>query len=136
MLSSKPTFQEDENGCGVACVAFVLGRSYAHVKHHFFDGLFGDASEGGGGYCRRSMKEALRRAGWTPIGRYRVLHANERINIERVPDGAIGLFKWADGTLHYMVRVHRSRWMDPLWRQNFRRSVPRTWRLVGFLEIG
>ncbi len=107
-------------GCGVACVAFVLGVKYGTARP-MFHGLRGDPLVRG--YSRRALVAALRRGGrsYAVHGFGAVPAASNRS--ARIPDGAIVFVR--DATYpygHYFVHASR-RWMDPL-RPALRRQLP------------
>lgn len=141
-----PVPQLEEWGCGVACVAYVVGTTYQDARTRLFRGVRGDASSGLG-YTRSALVEALARGGSTyracrfPTGR----RGEGRAGL--VPVGGI-LFvhappfgRWG----HYVVRCPVG-WMDPLdadWKRDapwvpsstgrIRRSLPPDWYAMSFL---
>lgn len=56
-----PVIQEDDYGCGVACVANILNCSYSKALTYFTDGERKAQTEG---FYMQDMCEALRNAGW------------------------------------------------------------------------
>ena len=114
-------------GCGVACVAFVVGRSYANALQ-LFSGFWGDPHRRG--YGRRTLVAALRRAGESYVVRgFGRVPPDERARWA-FPEGSI-VFVRDDGDYrvgHYLVRVG-TYWMNP-WDGAYRRALPapaRSW---------
>lgn len=97
----KPVRQEDPLGCGIACVAFVLGMSYKRAKRRFSRPA---EAERRGFFCKDIVR-ALGRGG----RRYRT----ERCGNRRA-DGTIVFIRrsarYPAG--HYLVKSRKG-WMDP-----------------------
>jgi len=58
----KPIRQEDSMGCGVACVAFIVGKSYKTTKNNLLKNRQKALKQG---YLCKELVEALKRAGLT-----------------------------------------------------------------------
>lgn len=119
--------QEHLMGCGIACVAFVCGVSYAVARRRYFRGL-GDADRRG--YLCRHIVTALSAAG----RRYNYRYLKQRM---RYPPGTTVFIRRSKRypVGHYLVKTERG-WMDP-WlnfdsaacairkaRSGFRRRLP------------
>lgn len=126
-------------GCGVACLAFVLDRSYRTARRRIIKAT-GRCDDRTNGITRKQLFETLNAS---QVFYRRAVH---RGPAEAIPSGAIVLVERfpKDHSKHYVVR-HGVRWMDPLgrgkakkeqpceaWRTPravFRRSLPKSWRL-------
>lgn len=100
---SGPVTQEDIAGCGIACVAFVCGRSYGYAKGRYFKGL-GSPTKG---YLCRDLVKALSRSGRG----YSYRHARQG---DRFDNGTI-IFIKRSGRYpagHYLVKTRRG-YMNP-----------------------
>ena len=102
--TGKPVVQEDPMGCGIACVAFICGVSYATAKRRYFRGL-GDADRRG--HLCREMAETLARAGRN----YSYAYLKRRM---RYPLGTIVFIRRSKRypAGHYLARSAQG-WMDP-----------------------
>ena len=99
----KPVTQEDMFGCGVACVAFILEKSYADAKKRYFRGndlksvglfcrdLVKALKKGGRGYDFKKVKGKIR----FKVGDIVFVKRSKRF-----PAG------------HYLIKVKEG-WMDP-----------------------
>jgi hypothetical protein len=96
--------QQDEYGCGAACVASILGISYGRAVE-----LLGkDPDTSPYGYGGRQIRHAL--------ARFDVTYRNRRlskIGLDNIPVGSL-VFAKPKGYGHYLVRTLDG-WMDP-WR--------------------
>jgi hypothetical protein len=109
----KPVSQEDTFGCGIACVAWITGRSYKQAKSLYFKDM-GSASSRG--YFCRDLVAALAMA----KKRYSYRYVKGRI---RFNENSIVFIKRSKRypAGHYLVKTERG-WMDP-WI-NFSRRNP------------
>jgi hypothetical protein len=98
--------QKDPMGCGIACVASLLGVSYAYAKRRYFIGVPGRPEVLGrsNGFTRSAIVQALSNAGL----RYR----RSRV----IADLSPGCIVFVRGHLylvgHYLLRTSAG-WMDP-----------------------
>ncbi len=102
-----PVVQEDDYGCAVACVAFVLDISYGRALKLFSQGK--SRVQVGGDFYVREIAAILNSQGLCYKQRYIKSHKKKHI----VREGTIILTarnkRYATG--HYLVR-HNGRWMD------------------------
>ena len=107
LLKLKPKSQEHAMGCGLACVAFLTGKSYRHVLRQVDNPAYAWTR---GFYCPELV--ALL-AGFNLHYTWRKVKSSEII--ESFPNGAI-LFikpgvKYPNG--HFVVKVAARRYMNP-----------------------
>lgn len=97
--------QEDEMGCGVACVAFATNRSYQQVVS-----IMGQEKARTTGFRLKEMVDALGSCGLN----YRFKHVKPKIRQSIYQEGIIVFIKrsrkYPYG--HYLIR-HQGIWMDP-----------------------
>ncbi len=118
----KAVTQEDAMGCGIACVAFVIGRSYRTTQHNYFR----ERKPSTKGYYCFELTRALSRAGL----KYSYKRVKGNLNAK---EGSIVFIekggRYPGG--HYLVKV-KSGWMNP-WinfpdirkpRSGFTKSLP------------
>jgi len=101
----KPVVQKDAMGCGLACIAFVVGKSYEQIV-----GIAGrEKAKNRGFYCRE-LVAILDRSGY--FYQYRYLKPRLRKIIYR--DDVIVFIKRSKKYPfgHYLVR-YQNLWMDP-----------------------
>ena len=100
----KAVRQEDSMGCGVACVAFVLGKSYKSTKANLIKNRQKALKQG---YLCKELVDALKRGGLMYTYSY-LKHVPKYKNLtiafikrnRKFPKG------------HYLVKTNRG-WMDP-----------------------
>ncbi|MBI2327175.1 hypothetical protein HYU92_02545 [Candidatus Curtissbacteria bacterium] len=121
----KPVKQEDSLGCGVACMAFILGINYQNSLNFFKDGR--KKANKAGFFCREIVM-ALEKAGL----RYEYKYIKPKIKKKIYKPNTIVFLrrskKYPSG--HYLCRAD-NKWMDP-WinfpveekKAGFRRSLP------------
>lgn len=110
-------------GCGVACVAARIGRSYfATYRRHFRGKVTGDDAHRG--YARTAIIAALADAGLAYVLRRFAEKSTQRRRrqADRSPEGTI-VFVTVGRVGHYLLR-HRNGWMDRL--KGFTRRLPRS----------
>ena len=100
----KPVRQEDSMGCGIACTAFVTGKSYQETKNELFKNRKKASKRG---YLCKEMVYALKKARLTYTYHYlkhQLKYQNSTIvfikRSKRFPYG------------HYLVKTSKG-WMDP-----------------------
>ncbi len=101
---TKPIRQEDGMGCGVACVAFIVGQSYKKTKNDLIKNRQKALKQG---YLCKELVDALKRVGLTYTYHYlkRPLKYRDSMIVfikrsKRFPRG------------HYLVKTSMG-WMDP-----------------------
>lgn len=113
--------QEDSMGCGVACVAFVLGKSYRGVKLNLIKNRQKALKQG---YLCKELVDSLKRGGLTYAYRY-LKH------VSKYKDSTIVFIKrnrrFPRG--HYVVKTERG-WMDPWINMDLNIDVRRS--IAGF----
>lgn len=99
----KAITQKDSMGCGIACIAFILGDDYESAKKYFKD--LGDANKNG--FLCRDLVLVLAKKGY----KYDYHYLKRRIKFN---EGTIVFVKrskrYPEG--HYLVKTKRG-WMDP-----------------------
>jgi hypothetical protein len=140
-----PVPQRGPMGCGIACVAYIVGASYMATKSRYFMSAIvpvGDDQKRG--YTRRALRSALKHAGNdVDEHRYRAAWSLTRDQkVDMIPAGSIILVEryHGDQERHYIVRAP-SGWIDPLdpdegipsHTGQVRDQLPRTWNPLGFL---
>ena len=115
--------QENELGCGVACVAAILGRSYKNTQK-----LFPKNKSETHGFIYKEIVRALNNGGL----KYEYKYIKPRLRVGIYEDRTIVFIqrsqKYPEG--HYLVRA-RNKWMDP-WinfpdkdrKAGFRKKLP------------
>ena len=103
----KPVTQKHGTGCAVACVAFVLGRTYDQALKCFAT----PSHAWGRGYFCREVADALQsvglRARW-----HRLRRTRERRNFRPGTIVYVGVSRrYPLG--HYLVRTKQGDWMNP-----------------------
>lgn len=101
----KSITQEFEYGCGIACYAFVAGRTYKDAAL-----VLGLAQAQSTRFWVKDLKDALNRAGLA----YKSLYIKPRKRHMIYQEGAIVLIRRSERypSGHYLVR-HNNQWMDP-----------------------
>ena len=103
----KPVVQKHSLGCGVACVAFVLGKSYDEAMP-----LFPQGSKKAGtiGFLCREIAKALEKAGKN----YEYRYIKPRVRRRIYENGTIVFIKKSKKypAGHYLARA-TGKWMDP-----------------------
>lgn len=118
--SLRPVAQEDEWGCGVACVASILGWSYGRAKdllEIYKGGKIDQKTQEGKGLLLHHIALALQKQNYHVVADWD--------EPERYKPGTIVLVGVEDGPVdqeHYIVRTADRRWMDP-WINYPKRNV-------------
>jgi hypothetical protein len=74
----KGIFQNEEHGCGVACVAMLSSISYAKARR-----ICGDAYDPSDGICEKPMLHILERQGFRIVSRGRITLAKPVTSLKR-----------------------------------------------------
>ena len=141
-----PVPQRGAMGCGVACVAYVLGKTYvATNSRHFARSVVPAGDDHTRGYSRKALMLALAHARVEVAEcRYRSeWRLTRAAKLERIPVGAIVLVERYphDRERHYVVRGPGC-WIDPLDPDEstpsstgqVRTRLPRSWMPIGYIR--
>ena len=102
-----PVKQEDELGCGVSCVAFILSISYENALDLFINGIRKAKSQG---FLCKDLVTVLKKAGLSYEFKYIKIKIRKKIYKENTIVYLRKSKKYPLG--HYLVRSD-NRWMDP-----------------------
>lgn len=106
-MQKRPIKQEHEFGCGIACVAFLVNKTYREVMH-LIDPTFSKVSSVG--YYCKELVQTLNELGYCYIYKYVKKHIKNKIYV----DGTIVFIRRSPRypAGHYIIR-YDGRWMDP-----------------------
>ena len=117
-------YQETDRGCGIACVAMILGVSFDEAQRLFDDG---DIDRGRSG---SDVARALRRAGIDCAPRLRRVRS-----LDAVPPGSVFAvrFRSAPDDSHFVVKAGDGVLLDPV--DGHLRRLPRDYVVTSYLPI-